>query len=652
MKLCVDLRSKKLYPENFGNKAYNLNKALGFARIPNGFVVTAYAYDFFINSNNLTETIKMHLLSLYNKKDNIKKVSKLLMAAILNSKMPVELEMELRSYADRFNAPFAVRSSSTIEDSEKASFAGLFETILNVRKKDLENSIKRIFASLFTEKVLLYAINKHIYLNKFRMPILIQEMVDGEKFGIGFMFKHYQKKIILIESSIGDPEGVTGGKDIPDLYIIKNNRIEKYPAQLGISHLFQFEISGLVNLIKKIEPFMFPIDIEWAIKGQKIYLLQLRYLTEKIKISTISSKPGFGGLPAYPGKQRGRAVILNLRNKGYVNKIKGGKNKILITNFIQLDKVDVIRKFGGVIVESSGITSHIAIFAREYKIPCIVGVINATRLIHNNDLVYMNGDTGEISLQKKQKIPTNHKYIPITFDIKKMKLFRYKNDAVILYPEKNRLIVSYYYNGPDCNILDFHTTRLKSILNKIIKQYKTVCVDGGERLRDCIPILEFVGIDGNIRKIFNSCTKLMNTADMIKTEKKLREVINTGMELMGESKDQYKKYEKIKDKKMLALALSLFYKGFVYWSISNFGMLEIVAEHMIINMKGVQKEKFEEFIKKIWGHVPDTRVKPKDIEPIMSNIYNAIASDLNIYLMSFTSYAGYLKAVEKACNIQ
>ena len=94
-------------------------------------------------------------------------------------------------------SPFAVRSSSTAEDSLKFSFAGLFDSFLYVEVKDLIGKIKEVYASLFNERAIEYAYRNSIDLRDIKMAVLVQEMIMGDKFGVGFYFKILIEKYLL-----------------------------------------------------------------------------------------------------------------------------------------------------------------------------------------------------------------------------------------------------------------------------------------------------------------------------------------------------------------------------------------------------------------------------------------------------------------------
>ena len=100
---------------------------------------------------------------------------------------------------------YSVRSSSNIEDGNKNSFAGQFETFLNVKREEINDKIKLCFKSLYNENVLEYIKNNNIEFKELKMNVMIQKMVDSELSGVIFTAN---PKGILNETVITVGEGV------------------------------------------------------------------------------------------------------------------------------------------------------------------------------------------------------------------------------------------------------------------------------------------------------------------------------------------------------------------------------------------------------------------------------------------------------------
>ena len=140
-------------------------------RVPYGFAVTTVAYDRFIEDNGLNEFIHNELAklqldySLVNLKRTGMKIRNKILEGSFNTEIETSITEAYRTLSRMFldmegipqeNTDVAVRSSGTMEDLPDASFAGQQETYLNVRNtNEVILSIKRCFASLYTDRVIL-----------------------------------------------------------------------------------------------------------------------------------------------------------------------------------------------------------------------------------------------------------------------------------------------------------------------------------------------------------------------------------------------------------------------------------------------------------------------------------------------------------------
>ncbi|MCL5011977.1 MAG: hypothetical protein M1320_00960 [Patescibacteria group bacterium] len=167
-------------------------------KIPDGFVVTAHAYTYFMEhgtwsaekgeEKKLSDFIQETLKTL-NTKDlkNLQKRGELIREAILHAHMPVELEKEIRGAYKRMerqykkNVDVAVRSSATAEDLPGASFAGQQETFLNIRGGDhLVTAVQKCIASLFTDRAISYRHDKGFDHMRIALSVGVQKMVRSD----------------------------------------------------------------------------------------------------------------------------------------------------------------------------------------------------------------------------------------------------------------------------------------------------------------------------------------------------------------------------------------------------------------------------------------------------------------------------------------
>ena len=292
-----------------GGKGASLGEMHSIFPIPNGFCVSAQAYEKEVEDiqQQLMDKLKIDI----NDPKQLEKASKEIEKLILAQEMSEELKQDiLKNYEqlvkETNGVPFvAIRSSATAEDLPEASFAGQQATFLNVEgKKEVLKAVKECWASLFTERAIYYReINKFKHEDVF-ISVVVQAMVDSEKAGVMFTVNPVTKNHdeILIEGNYGLGETVVSGEVTPDSYFIsKDGKIGQKNIAEKTWGLFRDEKGGnikkdidtpdeqllsdeqiieLAEIGKKIEKhYDKPMDIEWAVFGGKFYVLQARPIT-------------------------------------------------------------------------------------------------------------------------------------------------------------------------------------------------------------------------------------------------------------------------------------------------------------------------------------------------------------------------------------
>lgn len=251
--------------------------------IPKAFVLTTEVFKIFLKKNNLVFLTER--LSVTRSRNILEKICLKLQKEIKKKNFPPELKKKILTEAKKLRiASFSVRSSATSEDLSFASFAGQFESYLNVSFDDLLKFVKTCWASLYEERVISYTLYHQIPMYQIKMAVLIQEMVKAEKGGVMFTkdILRDNERVIVIEAVKGLGEKVVGGVEEPDYYLVEKKDLKTIGQRLkGKSPvLFSEEVFELAKIGLLVENrFQSPQDIEWAIRGGKVYLLQSRPIT-------------------------------------------------------------------------------------------------------------------------------------------------------------------------------------------------------------------------------------------------------------------------------------------------------------------------------------------------------------------------------------
>lgn len=215
------------------------------------------------------------------------------------------MELVLNQYRKLEEKRVAIRSSAVNEDLEGMSFAGQYETILNITTEEgLLQAIEKVLDSFDSIRAASY--KKQNKLDTSYPAIVIQQMIESEVSGVMFTSDPMTgiRNNLVINSSFGLGEAIVSGLVTPDQYIIDKSTgeiLSKEVARKDRGYFYSLEgvevknidklkqeeqsltpelIEELLSLGKKVETYYKkPQDIEFAIRDNKVYLLQSRPIT-------------------------------------------------------------------------------------------------------------------------------------------------------------------------------------------------------------------------------------------------------------------------------------------------------------------------------------------------------------------------------------
>jgi pyruvate,water dikinase len=412
--------------------------------VPPGFIITVDAWRRFADGSGLSASITGRLAGLdVDNSDQLRATSQGIRRMILQEPLPDDVATAMRdAYSalskevGRDAALGAVRSSGTVEDTAQFSFAGMFESTLNVRGPDaLLRAVKECWASGFTERLLFYRVKQGLT-GELLIAAVVQKMVDADRSGVVFTVNPATKdsRYLVIEGAWGLGEVVVLGKVTPDRWEVdKSNftiasrnvsrkefmltrdprtgetvRVALDEEKGRAPVLSDDEVRAVADLACRVEThYGTPQDAEWAIEGGRVFFVQTRPITTlgigaaALKFGRRTGEAASGeprrvllhGLGAGPGLAAG--IVRVLQSPADSSRLQQGE--ILVTAMTSPDWVPLMRRAAAVVTDAGGMTSHAAIVSRELGIPCIVGTRTATSTLTDGMLVTVNARDGTVS---------------------------------------------------------------------------------------------------------------------------------------------------------------------------------------------------------------------------------------------------------------
>ena len=402
------------HSEVTGLKMANLGEVanvVGMA-VPSGFIITAAAYEQLITANDLQPEINRLLLAHQAEQlDELFALSSELQSLILSATVPEDIAAAIDAAAEKISKPaaataFALRSSALGEDSAGASFAGQYQSLLNVRRTHLVGSYLEVVASKYTPQAMHYRLQRGLRDDDVTMSVGCLEMVDALSGGVAYTGNPGDRddKNVYINSAWGLPKAIVDGRFESDLLVVERTDPPRILKRAVGNKKTQFVLHRREGVQRAEVPreardqpslsdgqaleiaaaalrlethFGTPVDVEWVIAGDgELVILQCRPLAQSLAVTIQPPPEGTplplvgGGINASPGGASGVVHRVN-RDSDALTFPDGG---VLVLQQPLPRWAALLGRAVAVVAEEGGVAGHLATVAREFGVPAIFGL--------------------------------------------------------------------------------------------------------------------------------------------------------------------------------------------------------------------------------------------------------------------------------------
>lgn len=423
--------------DQVGNKMANVAEIKNqiYLPVPNGFVISALAFQRFVEHNDLQAEIDRRIqASNADKIDDLYRLSADIQQLIIRSSIPEDVEQAIKEAYRELerqcgqNVKVSLRSSALGEDTAGTSFAGQFRTELNVSIENLGHAYKEVVASKYGLPAITYRLSRGIPDEDVAMCVGCMAMLSAVAGGVMYSRNplNIRDRSVTINSVWGLPKAVVDGSVAPDVFVVstdgsaaitqkdvsvKEREFVCYPDE-GVCRMeltgeksesqsvSDEQIVALASMAVRLDEYYGgPQDIEWAVTPDgAIYILQCRPLQQMDTrggarpASNQEKEAGpviaRGGVTAAPGIASGQVFIV----KNAIDKLKFPDEAVLVTSQSLPRWAPLLSRAVAVVTELGGVAGHLANVAREFGVPALFGVPAATKNLKNGDLVTVDAD--------------------------------------------------------------------------------------------------------------------------------------------------------------------------------------------------------------------------------------------------------------------
>jgi len=416
-----------------GSKMANLGeigRVLGLAT-PKGFVITAEAYRRLIEENDLRSEINRLMQARPDDSlDSLYATSSKIQQLIFSAKIPPQLRQAVYEQYEAIEKQLgkgvrvAMRSSALGEDLEGTSFAGQYRSELNVSKENIIRAYRNVVASKYGLSAMNYRLNRGIREEDVAMCVGCMTMVDSVSGGVAYSRDpmSIRQDQVLINSAWGLPKAIVDGDVDPDVFRVsrgdpmrvkqknipvKDIKYVNFPDE-GISKqeldeeegsrpsLTDEQAVGLAEAVVGIEEYYGrPQDVEWALtKDGDFVFLQSRPLAASMSggehdLSALGAGVLLTGeAVGSPGAAAGPVFVV----RKDADELGFPQGAVLVASQARPRLAALLNRAAAVITEKGSVAGHLSNVAREFGVPVLLRVKDATTKLENGQMVTVDAD--------------------------------------------------------------------------------------------------------------------------------------------------------------------------------------------------------------------------------------------------------------------
>ncbi len=377
--------------------------------IPQGFVITANSFNYFLEYNDLRRPVDEILSNIKSwEPHSLVKASAQLITLIEHADIPAEIQAGVniawKNFADNFDtSPLVAVRSSCLNEDGACSFAGQYLTLLNVSGDNILKAWRKVISSKYTPEALAYRIHSGLGDEETGMATLVLEMVEAKSSGVLYTAdpSGEAKEAISIHVVRGQGDALVSGRVIPESYALQEDDNEGGDQDAAI--LSNHELATLRQQGQLIaDHFDSPRDVEWSFTEQgRLIFLQCRPLgiqhtvTVVQKIQPMEEKGQLlfkAGVTAAMGQGCGPAYRVDSNHP--LEDVPQGA--ILVLRETLPSAVRVLKRVRGVVAELGSVAGHFSTVCREFGVPLLLAVGNNIDAIQQGEELSLFADIQEL----------------------------------------------------------------------------------------------------------------------------------------------------------------------------------------------------------------------------------------------------------------